>query len=88
MEGFERLSKEIEDWGAPRRVLLAGQVVWSPETYTKLLSTLRESRPDVVHVHNTFPLDLSEDAAKKKLFTNLVFTFLSDRGQMVDIFRQ
>jgi hypothetical protein len=56
VEGFERLSKEIEDWGAPRRVLLAGQVVWSPETYTKLLSTLRESRPDVVHVHNTFPL--------------------------------
>jgi glycosyltransferase involved in cell wall biosynthesis len=56
VEGFERLSDEIEDWGAPRRMLLAGRAVWSLETHTKLLSTLRESRPDVVHVHNTFPL--------------------------------
>lgn len=56
VEGFERFSAEIEGWGASRRMLLAGRIVWSTDTYTKLLRALRESRPDVVHVHNTFPL--------------------------------
>jgi glycosyltransferase involved in cell wall biosynthesis len=33
---------------------IAMQAVWSKESYGRILSTLRECRPDIVHFHNTF----------------------------------
>lgn len=38
------------------RASLAAQAVWSQSSRQKLLQKLRESHPDVVHVHNTFSL--------------------------------
>lgn len=56
VERFERHSDEIEEWSAARKATLPARVVWNPETRRDLKNVLRRFRPDVVHVHNTFPL--------------------------------
>lgn len=56
VQRFERHSDSIAGWSAPRKALLPGRVIWSPDSHRSLLDLLREDRPDVVHVHNTFPL--------------------------------
>lgn len=53
---FDRCSDEIEQWPMAKKASLPARVVWSRETYRDLSTVLREHRPDVVHVHNTFPL--------------------------------
>jgi glycosyltransferase involved in cell wall biosynthesis len=53
---FERNSDEIESWSKAQKALLPARVIWSRETHHDLKATLHERRPDVVHVHNTFPL--------------------------------
>ena len=53
---FEKDSDEIEHWSAAQKALLPARVVWSRESHRELAAALREYRPDVVHVHNTFPL--------------------------------
>jgi len=53
---FEKDSDEIEHWSAAQKALLPARVVWSRESHRELTATLRAYRPDVVHVHNTFPL--------------------------------
>ncbi len=53
---FDRYSDEIEQWSAPRKAALPGQIVWSRGARRDLRARLRATRPDVVHVHNTFPL--------------------------------
>jgi glycosyltransferase involved in cell wall biosynthesis len=54
--GFGRSSDEIERWSLPKKASLPGRSVWSRETRRDLAAVLREHRPEVVHVHNTFPL--------------------------------
>lgn len=56
VERFERHSDEIEHWGVGKKALLPGRILWSPQAYADLAKALRQGRPDVVHVHNTFPL--------------------------------
>ena len=53
---FERCSDEIERWPRAKRASLPARVVWSRDAHRGLGAVLRELRPDVVHVHNTFPL--------------------------------
>ena len=53
---FERHSDDIEQWPAVRRAALPARVIWSREARQALTATLREHQPDLVHVHNTFPL--------------------------------
>ena len=53
---FEKDSDEIEHWPAAQKALLPARVVWSGKSHRELAATLRGYRPDVVHVHNTFPL--------------------------------
>jgi glycosyltransferase involved in cell wall biosynthesis len=53
---FGRDSDEIEQWSPARKALLPVRVVWSGEARRDLAAALRRDRPDVVHVHNTFPL--------------------------------
>lgn len=53
---FERDSDDISHWPTPRRALLPASVVYSREVRSDLTATIREVGPDVVHVHNTFPL--------------------------------
>jgi glycosyltransferase involved in cell wall biosynthesis len=53
---FERCSDDIEHWSRAKKASLPVRVLWSREAHRDLTVTLRERRPDVVHVHNTFPL--------------------------------
>jgi len=53
---FERDSDEIVGWSLARKAALPGRAVWSREVYRELRAALARRRPDVVHVHNTFPL--------------------------------
>lgn len=53
---FERSSDEIGGWSLAKKASLPAKVVWNRESYRDLAATLREHRPDVVHIHNTFPL--------------------------------
>jgi glycosyltransferase involved in cell wall biosynthesis len=54
--GFGRSSDEIGHWPAAKKAALPARTIWSRETYRDLRAVLRERRPDVAHVHNTFPL--------------------------------
>ena len=53
---FGRSSDEIEQWPITKKASLPVRTIWSRETYRDLRAALREHRPEVVHVHNTFPL--------------------------------
>jgi glycosyltransferase involved in cell wall biosynthesis len=53
---FERRSDDIETWSPLRRAALPARVLWNGEVSADLARVLRRERPDVVHVHNTFPL--------------------------------
>ena len=53
---FERSSDEIEHWSKAKKAMLPARMIWSQEAHRDLAAALREHRPDVVHVHNTFPL--------------------------------
>lgn len=50
---YDRDNSEVESLG---KVSLAAQTVWSRRTTRDLARDFLEFRPDVVHVHNTFPL--------------------------------
>ena len=56
VELFERRSDDIEGWPAVRKAALPAAVVWNGGARRDLRAVLRSSRPDVVHIHNTFPL--------------------------------
>jgi glycosyltransferase involved in cell wall biosynthesis len=56
VELFERRSDDIDDWSPARKAVLPATVVWSGSARKELRELLRSRRPDVVHVHNTFPL--------------------------------
>ncbi len=56
VERFERHSDDIEQWSWAKRVMVPGRVIWSNETRRALAQVVRAFRPDVVHIHNTFPL--------------------------------
>ncbi len=53
---FGRSSDEIRQWPVAKKATLPARMFWSRETHRDLKAALREHRPDVVHVHNTFPL--------------------------------
>jgi len=56
VELFERRSDDIEGWSTARKVTLPATVVWNGPARRDLRDLLRASKPDVVHIHNTFPL--------------------------------
>ncbi|HXT92911.1 MAG TPA: glycosyltransferase [Trebonia sp.] len=53
---FERRSDDIEGWSPVRKAALPAAVIWNGAARRDLRELLRARRPDVVHVHNTFPL--------------------------------
>lgn len=53
---FERRSDDIAGFSLPRKALVPVGVPWNPIARAALRDRLRRERPDVVHVHNTFPL--------------------------------
>ena len=56
VEHFERRSDDIGNASLLRRAMVPAQVLWSEEARRSLARVLRIFRPDVAHVHNTFPL--------------------------------
>lgn len=69
VDRFERRSDDIADMTLARKALVPLRVPWNPAARSALAERLRRERPDVVHVHNTFPLlspsvlDACRDAA-------------------------
>jgi glycosyltransferase involved in cell wall biosynthesis len=53
---FERRSDDIADMPVLAKALVPLRVPWNPAVRRELAERLRAERPDVVHVHNTFPL--------------------------------
>jgi glycosyltransferase involved in cell wall biosynthesis len=53
---FGRDSDEIATWPLPRKALLPVLAVWNGSARKDIRAALREHKPDLVHVHNTFPL--------------------------------
>jgi glycosyltransferase involved in cell wall biosynthesis len=53
---FQRHSEEIATWSPLRRATLPARVLWSKESRRAITEALVTFAPDVVHVHNTFPL--------------------------------
>lgn len=56
VDHFERLSDDIEHWSVSKRALLPARVVHNGEVRRTLSESIRHTRPDVVHIHNTFPV--------------------------------
>ncbi|HWD06487.1 MAG TPA: glycosyltransferase [Amycolatopsis sp.] len=53
---FERRSDDIAPMSLPHKACVPLQVPWNRSARAELTTRLRVERPDVVHVHNTFPL--------------------------------
>jgi glycosyltransferase involved in cell wall biosynthesis len=56
VDEFTRHSDEVLHDGFAGTLRSAASVVWNPFSLRLLKRTLRETKPDIVHVHNTFPL--------------------------------
>jgi glycosyltransferase involved in cell wall biosynthesis len=54
--GFWRDSDEIESWSLGQKVLLPAKLIWNRGSQREVMAALREHKPDVVHVHSTFPI--------------------------------
>ena len=53
---FTRDSDEISQWSLLKKASLPVRTIWNWESFGDLKAVLREYQPEVVHVHNTFPL--------------------------------
>jgi glycosyltransferase involved in cell wall biosynthesis len=53
---LEAASDDIAGWPARKRALVPARVVWSRDGVRSVGAAIEAHRPDVVHVHNTFPL--------------------------------
>jgi glycosyltransferase involved in cell wall biosynthesis len=53
---FERHNDEIDGLGLVGRMQVAAGAIWSRSSVKALEKVVDEARPDVVHLHNTFPL--------------------------------
>lgn len=56
VDHVELQSDEIEQWPAWKRATLPARVVWSRAGQRVVQEAIDRSRPDVIHIHNTFPL--------------------------------
>ncbi|MFF5549207.1 glycosyltransferase [Streptomyces olivaceoviridis] len=56
VEVFERRSDDIAGRSLPGKAAVPLLVPWNPAVRRELTARLRAERPDVVHVHNVFPL--------------------------------
>ncbi|MFJ6569752.1 glycosyltransferase [Streptomyces sp. NPDC091292] len=56
VEVFERRSDDIAARSLPSKAAVPLLVPWNPAVRAELAARLRSERPDVVHVHNVFPL--------------------------------
>jgi glycosyltransferase involved in cell wall biosynthesis len=53
---YRRFNDEINEYSMVRRITLIGRTVWASDSYRDLTALLRRHKPEIVHVHNAFPL--------------------------------
>jgi glycosyltransferase involved in cell wall biosynthesis len=53
---FERRSDDIATMSVLGKAAIPFRVPWNPVVRSELAARLRAERPDIVHIHNTFPL--------------------------------
>jgi glycosyltransferase involved in cell wall biosynthesis len=53
---FTRDSDQISQWSLVKKASLPARTIWNWESFRDLKAALGRYRPEVVHVHNTFPL--------------------------------
>ncbi|MFZ0284385.1 MAG: glycosyltransferase [Terriglobales bacterium] len=53
---YQRFNHEMQQYSLARRLTIIGRTVWASDSYREFTKLLQQNRPDVVHVHNTFPL--------------------------------
>jgi glycosyltransferase involved in cell wall biosynthesis len=53
---YRRHNDEIKQYSTIKRLSLIGRTVWASDSHRDFTTLLQEKRPDIVHVHNTFPL--------------------------------
>ena len=56
VELVQRHSAEIGSWSVLRRATLPARVLWSEQSRRTVAAAVAAFTPDVVHLHNTFPL--------------------------------
>ena len=56
VSSFERRSDDIAAMSLLGKAAIPFRVPWNPAVRSELASLLRAQRPDIVHIHNTFPL--------------------------------
>ena len=56
VERVELQSDDIEQWSPWKKASLPARVVWSRDGQAVLQRAIDRARPDVIHIHNTFPL--------------------------------
>jgi glycosyltransferase involved in cell wall biosynthesis len=53
---FERCNDDLDDSSFSSRTAMALNTIWSQRSRSELRQVLRDIRPDIVHVHNTFSM--------------------------------
>jgi glycosyltransferase involved in cell wall biosynthesis len=53
---YLRSNNEIHDYSVVQRIAMTKQAVWASSSRDDLVKLVRVKRPDIVHIHNTFPL--------------------------------
>src|ERR1700680_1242450 len=53
---FQRHNRDIKNYSTVRKIALIGKTVWASDSYHEFGKLLEAGRPDIVHIHNTFPL--------------------------------
>jgi len=53
---YQRHNSEIQQFSTTQRVGLLVRTVWASDSHREFNTLLRRSKPEIVHIHNTFPL--------------------------------
>jgi glycosyltransferase involved in cell wall biosynthesis len=53
---YQKFNSEMQQYSTAQRLTLIGRTVWSKDSHREFSELLQQHRPDIVHVHNTFPL--------------------------------
>ena len=54
--GHEVQLYHAENSGFPHPLVALGQAVWNHRTYNELRALIQREKPEIIHVHNTFPI--------------------------------
>jgi glycosyltransferase involved in cell wall biosynthesis len=53
---YQRFNSEMEQYSTVRKLSMIGRTVWASDSHREFTELLQKHQPDIVHVHNTFPL--------------------------------